>query len=60
MALLLILALLFGLLFAGFGGGSSSVGDIAPTKQHARAIKCQARMSAGEGRRNCGGPPANP
>jgi hypothetical protein len=67
MALLTLLAVfIFGFLFAGFGSGSTSgPTEVTPTRAtHHAVAKCSARMkaptSAGESRRNCGGPPANP
>jgi hypothetical protein len=57
-ALLVILLLLFGLGFLGFGSGSSGTTDIVP------AVKCSKRMPAkppaAQGSRRCGPPPANP
>jgi hypothetical protein len=65
MALLTLLAVyLFGFVFLGFGGGSTGVTDITPATTSHHSAKCSARMktppSAGESRRDCGGPPANP
>jgi hypothetical protein len=65
MALLTLLAVfLFGFAFAAFGSGSSGVTDISPASTPHHSAKCSARMktpsSAGESRRDCGGPPANP
>jgi hypothetical protein len=44
--------------FGVFGVGSGSTG----TGQRLKPphVSCKARMSAGESRRDCGGPPANP
>ena len=65
MALVTLLAFfIFGFFIAGFGGGSSSTADLIPATTSHQSVKCSARMkapsSAGENRRNCGGPPANP
>jgi len=58
MALLAILLLLFGFVFAGIGSGSSSTSPIVP------AVKCSKRMPAHapatQEPRRCGPPPANP
>lgn len=65
MALLLILLALLGFGFFAFGSGSGSTGSgSAPQRSTPHHVKCsarmKARMSAGESRRRCGGPPANP
>ena len=65
MALLtLLVVFILGFLVTGFGGGSTSTTNIIPAPTMHHAVKCSARMknapSAGESRRNCGGPPANP
>jgi hypothetical protein len=65
MALVTLLAFfIFGFFLTGFGGGSSSTSDIVPATKSHQSAKCSARMkarpSAGENRRDCGGPPANP
>ena len=63
MALLLVLLAL--LSFGVFGTGSGSSGTGSRTQVHPpHRVKCTARMKAqmgaGESRRRCGGPPANP
>jgi hypothetical protein len=67
MPLLTLLAVfIFGFFMTGFGSGSGSIGvtDISPATPSHHSAKCSARMktppSAGESRRDCGGPPANP
>jgi hypothetical protein len=65
MALLALLAVyIFGFFLVGVGGGSTGVTDITPATTSHHSVKCSARMktppSAGESRRDCGGPPANP
>jgi len=65
MALVTLLAFfIFGFFIAGFGGGSASMTDIVPATTSHHSVKCSARMkapsSAGENRRDCGRPPANP
>ena len=65
MAFVTLIALfLFGFVFAGLGGGSPSQGStttISPPKiERHHGVKCSARMGAGEARKKCGGPPANP
>jgi hypothetical protein len=64
MALLLIVLAFFGFVVLGTGGGSSGVTDLTPATTSHHSVKCSARMktpsSAGENRRDCGGPPANP
>ena len=63
MALLLILIALLG--FGVYATGSGSTGTSSgPHISKPHRVKCTARMkaelSAGESRRRCGGPPANP
>ena len=64
MALIYILIALLGFGAFGTGSGSPSVsgGGTKISKPH--RVKCTARMKAqmgaGESRRRCGGPPANP
>jgi hypothetical protein len=56
MALLAILLLLFGFVFAGFGPPSSSTTELRP------AVKCSKRMAAkppAAQDRRCGPPPAH-
>jgi hypothetical protein len=65
MALVTLLAFfIFGFFISGFGGGSSGTADLIPATTSHHSVKCWARMmtrsSAGENRRDCGGPPANP
>ncbi|HEY6835578.1 MAG TPA: hypothetical protein VI142_03825 [Gaiellaceae bacterium] len=65
MALLLILIALLGFGFFTFGSGSGSTGaGSAPQRYTPHRVKCSARMkaqmTAGESRRRCGSPPANP
>ena len=64
MALVVLVAVfLFGFVFAGFGAGSSGQGPatISPPKiERHHGVKCSARMGAGETRKKCGNPPANP
>ena len=65
MALVTLLAFfIFGFFIAGFGGSSSGVTDLGTASVPQLSAKCSARMkapsSAGENRRDCGGPPANP
>jgi len=63
MALLLVLLALLSFGVFGAGSGSTGIGG-APKVQPPHRVKCTARMKAqmgaGEGRRRCGGPPANP
>jgi hypothetical protein len=57
MALLAILLLLFGFVFAGFGTSSASRTEVTPT------VKCAKHMPAkppATGERRCGSPPAKP
>lgn len=56
MALIFIILAL--LSFVTFGVGSGSSGSGHPLKPH--RVNCKARMSSGESRRDCGGPPVNP
>jgi hypothetical protein len=63
MALVTLVALfLFGFVFAGLGGGSPTQSKTVwpPRTAPHHGVKCSARMGAGEVRKKCGGPPANP
>ena len=64
MALVMLIALfLFGFVFAGLGTGSTSQSSVTispPKLERHHGVKCSARMGAGETRKKCGGPPANP
>jgi hypothetical protein len=57
-ALIFILLALLG--FGVFGVASSSTGTGKYTKPKLHHFNCKTRMGAGESRRDCGGPPANP
>jgi hypothetical protein len=61
MALLLVILAFLGFVVLGTGSGSTGVKDSGTaTRPAPHHVNCKARMSAGESRRDCGGPPANP
>jgi hypothetical protein len=60
-ALILILLALLGFGALGSGSGSTGSGGTQHFRPHrVHQLDCKARMSTGESRRDCGGPPANP
>jgi hypothetical protein len=61
MALLLVILAFLGFVVLGAGSGSTGVKDSATSRLRTpHHVSCKARMSAGESRRDCGGPPVNP